>query len=136
MTKDTTKEAAVATEVLLFDHWFDAIEDGVRACARGLIETMPEEELSGALSCPRYGRRKPGEDEAALRGSALSGRPANPPLGQLRLGSNMINAGAAARRAWKPPLAASARIVLSRVRSGAALRSRAFSASRSYIFLT
>ena len=31
MTKDTTKEAAVAAEALLFDDWFDAIEDGVRA---------------------------------------------------------------------------------------------------------
>ena len=44
-----------------------AIEDGVRARARGFIETMLEEELSEALSRPRYGRqRKPGEDEAAL----------------------------------------------------------------------
>ena len=37
MTKDTTKEAAVAAEVLLFDNWFDAIEDGVRARVRGFI---------------------------------------------------------------------------------------------------
>ena len=65
MTRDTTKEAAVAAEVLLFDDWFDAIEDGVRARVRGFIETMLEEELSDALSRPRYGRRKPGEDEAA-----------------------------------------------------------------------
>ena len=46
MTKDTTKEAAVAAEALLLDDWFDAIEDGVRARARGFIETMLEEELS------------------------------------------------------------------------------------------
>ncbi len=65
MMKDTTKEAAVAAEALLLDDWFDAIEDGVRARARGFIETMLEEELSEALSRPRYGRRKPGEDEAA-----------------------------------------------------------------------
>ena len=65
MRKDTTKEAAVAAEVLLFDDWFDAIEDGVRARVRGFIETMLEEELSEALSRPRYGRRKSGEDEAA-----------------------------------------------------------------------
>ena len=65
MTKDTTKAAAVAAEALLFDNWFDAIEDGVRARARSFIETMLEEELSEALSRPRYGRRKPGEDEAA-----------------------------------------------------------------------
>ena len=38
MTKDTTKEAAVAAEVLLFEDWFDAIEDGVRARVRGFIE--------------------------------------------------------------------------------------------------
>jgi transposase-like protein len=65
MTRDTMKEAAVAAEVLLFDNWFDAIEDGVRARVRGFIETMLEEELSDALSRPRYGRRKLGEEEAA-----------------------------------------------------------------------
>jgi len=65
MTKDTTKEAAAAAEGLLFDDWFDAIEDGVRARVRGFIETMLEEELCEALSRPRYGRRKSGEDAAA-----------------------------------------------------------------------
>src|ERR1700722_16076917 len=65
MTKDTTKEAAVAAEALLLDDWFDAIEDGVRARARGFIETMLEEGLSEAWSRPRHRRRKPGEDEAA-----------------------------------------------------------------------
>ena len=65
MTKDITKEAAVAAEVLLFDDWFDAIEDGVRARVRGFIETMLDEELAGALSRPRYGRRKPNEDGEA-----------------------------------------------------------------------
>jgi putative transposase len=64
MTKDTTKDAAVAAESLLFDDWFDAIEDGVRARVRGFIETMLEEELSGTLSRPRYGRGKPKEDGA------------------------------------------------------------------------
>ncbi len=54
MTKDTTKVAAVAAEVLLFDDWFDAIEEGC-ARVRGFIEAMLEEELSEALSCPRYG---------------------------------------------------------------------------------
>ena len=52
-------------EGLLFDDWFDAIEDGVRCRVRGFIETMLEEELSGALSRPRYGRCKLGEDDAA-----------------------------------------------------------------------
>ena len=55
MTKDSTKDAAVAADCLLFDDWFDAIEDGVRARVRGFIETMLEEELSGTLSRPRYG---------------------------------------------------------------------------------
>jgi transposase-like protein len=44
---------------------FDAIEDGVRARVRGFIETMLEEELSGALSRPRYGRGKPNADGEA-----------------------------------------------------------------------
>ncbi len=65
MIKNTTKEAAGAAAALLFDDWFDAIEDGVRCRVRGFIETMLEAELSEALSRPRYGRRKPGEDEAA-----------------------------------------------------------------------
>src|SRR3974377_488570 len=64
MTKDTMKEAAVAAEALLFDDWYDGIEEGVRARGRGVMEGMLEEELSGALSRPRYGRRRPGEDEA------------------------------------------------------------------------
>ncbi len=58
MTKDTTKAAAVAADILLFDDWSDAIEDGVRARVRGFIETMLEEELDEALSRPRHGRRK------------------------------------------------------------------------------
>ena len=61
MTKDITKDAAVAADCLLFDDWFDAIEDGVRARVRGFIETMLEEELSGTLSRPRYGRGQPSE---------------------------------------------------------------------------
>lgn len=65
MTKDTMKDAGVAADPLLFDDWFDAIEDGVRARVRGFIETMLEEELSGTLSRPRYRRRKPGADDAA-----------------------------------------------------------------------
>ncbi len=65
MRRDSTKEAAVAAEAFLFDDWFEAIEDGVRARVRGFIETMLEAELSEALSRPRYGRRRPGEDEAA-----------------------------------------------------------------------
>ena len=64
MIKDTTKEAAGAAEALLFDDWFDAIEDGVRSRVRGFIETMLEAELSAALSRPRYVRRRPEEDGA------------------------------------------------------------------------
>jgi putative transposase len=50
MTKDTTTRAAVAADGLLFEDWFDAIEDGVRARVRDFIETLLEEELAGALS--------------------------------------------------------------------------------------
>lgn len=32
-TRDTTKSAAVFADILLFDNWFDAIEDGVGARA-------------------------------------------------------------------------------------------------------
>ena len=65
MTKDTTKTAAVAADIMLFDNWFDPIENGVRERVRGFIETMLEEELESALSRPRYGRRKTGSDEDA-----------------------------------------------------------------------
>ena len=63
MTKDTTKAAAVAADIMLFDNWFDPIEGGVRARVRGFIETMLEEELDGALCRPRYGRRKASGNE-------------------------------------------------------------------------
>lgn len=53
MTKDTTKTAAVAADIMLFDNWFDPIENGVRERVRGFIETMLEEELESALSRPR-----------------------------------------------------------------------------------
>lgn len=58
MTKDTMKTADVAADLLLFDDWNDAIEDGVRAHVREFIEAMLEEELAVGLACPRYGRRK------------------------------------------------------------------------------
>jgi hypothetical protein len=45
MTKDAMTGAAVAADALLFEDWFDAIEDGVRARVRGFIETLLEEEL-------------------------------------------------------------------------------------------
>ena len=61
MTKDTTTQAALAADGLLFEDWFDAVEDGVRARVRDFIETLLEEELIGALSRRRYGRLKPGE---------------------------------------------------------------------------
>src|ERR1700730_14366258 len=66
MTKTITKTAAVVADIMLFDDWFDPIEDGVRERVRGFIETMLEKELDGALSRPRYGRRKAnGNEEAA-----------------------------------------------------------------------
>jgi putative transposase len=58
MTKNTTKTAAIAAGTMLFDDWFDPIEDTVRERVRGVIETIMEEELDATLSRPRYGRRK------------------------------------------------------------------------------
>ena len=73
MTKDTTKEAAVAAEVLLFDNWFDAIEDGVRARVRGFIETMLEEELCDALVASALRAAQAGRGRSARRRSSASG---------------------------------------------------------------
>jgi hypothetical protein len=64
VTKDTTKAAAVATDIMLFDNWFDPIEVGVRTGVRGFIETMLEVELTAVLSRPRYVRRKTPGDAA------------------------------------------------------------------------
>lgn len=72
----------------------------------------------------------------ALRRTMMPEHTANPPLGQFQLRSNIINAGSATRGAQKFPLAASARIILSKVRSETARRSRAFSASSSFIRFT
>src|SRR3954468_5839 len=67
----------------------------------------------------------------ALRGAVLAENPAGSSLGHAELGDNMLHAGAAASRAQKFPRAASARIILSSVRSDTARRSRMFSASSS-----
>ncbi len=64
MTKDTTKAAAVAADIILFDNWFDPIEVNVRTGVRGFIETMLEVELTAVLSRPRYVRRKTTGDAA------------------------------------------------------------------------
>jgi len=72
----------------------------------------------------------------ALRRTMLPEHTANPPLGQFQAGSHMVDAGTATRGAQKFPLAASARIILSKVRSETARRSRAFSASSSFIRFT
>jgi hypothetical protein len=44
MAEDGMKEAAVAADNFLFDDWNDAIEEGVRAKGRGIIEAMLKEE--------------------------------------------------------------------------------------------
>jgi hypothetical protein len=72
MTKNTMKTAAVAAGTMLFDDWFDPIEDAVRERVRGVIETIMEEELDATLSRPRYGRRKAAgsiDDAAPIVGS-------------------------------------------------------------------
>ncbi len=72
MVKDTLEDAGVIVDPLLFDDWFDAVEEGVRArvaCAQS--STMQEAELSQALSRPRYCRRRPGENEAIRTSNAI-----------------------------------------------------------------
>jgi putative transposase len=64
MISNITSARAGGAEGLLFDSWFDPIEDGLRAKVRGFIETMMEEELTTALSRPRYGRRRDGGEAA------------------------------------------------------------------------
>src|SRR3954447_23483215 len=65
MVSHTTPARADEADGLLFDSWFDPIEDGLRAKVRGFIETMIEEELTTALARPRYGRRRNGEQAEA-----------------------------------------------------------------------
>ncbi len=73
---------------------------------------------------------------AALRRTMLPEHTADLSLRQFQPGSNMVNADSATRGAQKFPFSASARIILSKVRSETARRSRAFSASSSFIRFT
>jgi putative transposase len=68
MISNITSTRPVEAEGLLFDSWFDPIEDGLRAKVRGFIETLIEEELTTALSRPRYGRRRDGEEAVGVVG--------------------------------------------------------------------
>src|SRR5215216_5944267 len=68
MTSNTTTACAGEAEDLLFDSWFDPIEAGLRAKVRGFIETMIEEELTSALSRPRYARHLDGAGGAGVTG--------------------------------------------------------------------
>ena len=63
MTKDTTKEAAVAAEGLLFDDWFDGIEDGIGLGCAGSLRRCWKRNFP-RLVASRYGRRRLGEEEA------------------------------------------------------------------------
>jgi len=65
MVSHTTPARADEADGLLFDSWFDPIEDGLRAKVRGFIEAMIEEELTTALARPRYGRRRNDEESEA-----------------------------------------------------------------------
>lgn len=66
MRNTTTYPADSAPEPLLFDNWFDVIEDGVRGRVRGFIETILEEELASALSRRRYERASTGDEDAVV----------------------------------------------------------------------
>ncbi len=73
-----------------------------------------------------------GLGDLALSGTMLTENPARPSLGHLQLIEHMVYTSAATDGAQKFPLAASAKIILSRVRWETARRSRAFSASSSF----
>jgi len=45
LTKDITKMASAAPDILLFGNWCNAVEDGTRARVRGFIESILPEEL-------------------------------------------------------------------------------------------
>ena len=75
MTKDTTKDAAVAADHLLFDDWFDAIEDGVRARVRGFIEAMLEEELVRRIVACSLRSAEAGRGRGGVVGRRRSARP-------------------------------------------------------------
>jgi len=66
MRNATTYPADSAADPLLFDNWFDCIEDGVRGRVRGFIETILEEELASALSRQRYERASAGDEDAVV----------------------------------------------------------------------
>jgi transposase-like protein len=73
MTNDTTTNANAqptaetpAAFPDLFDSWVDPLEDMIRERIRGLIEELIQAELDTLLARPRYGRRAPGSDEAAI----------------------------------------------------------------------
>src|SRR4051794_41969408 len=82
MINNITSARAGEAEGLLFDSWFDPIEDGLRAKVRGFIETMIEEELTGALSRPRYARQRVGAEAAGTAGHR-HGHPTRRPTGAL-----------------------------------------------------
>lgn len=67
MSNPTTYPADSSAEPVLFDSWFDAIEDGVRGRVRHFIETILEEELARTLSRQRY-ERTPGNGDNAVAG--------------------------------------------------------------------
>ena len=58
MVSHTTPARADEADGLLFDSWFDPIEDGLRAKVRGFIEAMIEEELTTARTRAREGARR------------------------------------------------------------------------------
>jgi putative transposase len=73
MTNDTTPSAIAQPTAEtptdfpdLFDTWVDPLEDMIRERIRGLIEELIQAELDTLLARPRYGRRVPGSDDAAI----------------------------------------------------------------------
>src|ERR1700746_2062686 len=77
MTNTSTMSPALQSEaettVHLLDHWFDAIEVGLRERVREFIQAMIESELETALARPRYGRRPTAEVKNGDGSQGISG---------------------------------------------------------------
>jgi transposase-like protein len=71
MSPALQSEAGTAEHLL--DHWFDAIEVGLRERVREFIQAMIESELEVALARPRYGRRPTADVENGAVPNSICG---------------------------------------------------------------
>jgi putative transposase len=70
ITKSDLLHSPIENPSLLFNDWFDPIEDGIRGQVRGFIEELIHAELDAALARPRYGRLSKSQEGAECAGIA------------------------------------------------------------------